>query len=147
MAPTTRTAGVPRPKPSTASTAPSTRGSATRPPLGGPEAARQKHLARGKLLPRERVNGLLDPSPEEKFAERPEFGIDSLHRTAMIGTPEEIIPRLRAYEELGVDEYSFWIDNSMTYAQKRDSLERLINDVMPAFAASEPAVTTQGAGS
>ena len=29
--------------------------------LGGPEAARQKHLARGKLLPRERVNALLDP--------------------------------------------------------------------------------------
>ncbi len=28
---------------------------------GGPEAARQKHLARGKLLPRERVNALLDP--------------------------------------------------------------------------------------
>ncbi len=29
--------------------------------LGGPEAARQKHLARGKLLPRERVENLLDP--------------------------------------------------------------------------------------
>ena len=29
--------------------------------LGGPEAARQKHLARGKLLPRERVGSLLDP--------------------------------------------------------------------------------------
>ncbi|MBK7357190.1 carboxyl transferase domain-containing protein [Propionivibrio sp.] len=29
--------------------------------LGGPEAARQKHLARGKLLPRERVNTLVDP--------------------------------------------------------------------------------------
>ncbi|MBL8394175.1 MAG: methylcrotonoyl-CoA carboxylase [Candidatus Accumulibacter sp.] len=29
--------------------------------LGGPEAARQKHLARGKLLPRERVNALIDP--------------------------------------------------------------------------------------
>jgi len=29
--------------------------------LGGPQAARQKHLARGKLLPRERVAGLLDP--------------------------------------------------------------------------------------
>jgi 3-methylcrotonyl-CoA carboxylase beta subunit len=28
---------------------------------GGPEAARQKHLARGKLLPRQRVEGLLDP--------------------------------------------------------------------------------------
>ena len=29
--------------------------------LGGPETARQKHLARGKLLPRERVDNLLDP--------------------------------------------------------------------------------------
>lgn len=29
--------------------------------LGGPEAARQKHIARGKLLPRERVSALLDP--------------------------------------------------------------------------------------
>jgi len=28
---------------------------------GGPAAAREKHLARGKLLPRERVEGLLDP--------------------------------------------------------------------------------------
>jgi 3-methylcrotonyl-CoA carboxylase beta subunit len=28
---------------------------------GGPEAARQKHLARGKLLPRDRVEALLDP--------------------------------------------------------------------------------------
>ncbi len=29
--------------------------------LGGPERARKKHLERGKLLPRERVRGLLDP--------------------------------------------------------------------------------------
>jgi len=29
--------------------------------LGGPEEARKRHAARGKLLPRERVNGLLDP--------------------------------------------------------------------------------------
>jgi 3-methylcrotonyl-CoA carboxylase beta subunit len=29
--------------------------------LGGGEAARAKHVARGKLLPRERVDGLLDP--------------------------------------------------------------------------------------
>jgi 3-methylcrotonyl-CoA carboxylase beta subunit len=29
--------------------------------LGGPEAARQRHAARGKLLPRDRVENLLDP--------------------------------------------------------------------------------------
>jgi 3-methylcrotonyl-CoA carboxylase beta subunit len=29
--------------------------------LGGPERTRERHVARGKLLPRERVDGLLDP--------------------------------------------------------------------------------------
>ena len=29
--------------------------------LGGPERARERHLARGKLLPRERIAGLIDP--------------------------------------------------------------------------------------
>ncbi len=29
--------------------------------LGGPESSRQKHVGRGKLLPRERVDTLLDP--------------------------------------------------------------------------------------
>ena len=29
--------------------------------LGGGEASRERHLSRGKLLPRDRVNTLLDP--------------------------------------------------------------------------------------
>ena len=29
--------------------------------LGGPERARERHVSRGKLLPRDRVDGLLDP--------------------------------------------------------------------------------------
>ena len=29
--------------------------------LGGTESSRKRHVARGKLLPRERVNSLLDP--------------------------------------------------------------------------------------
>src|SRR4029078_8049824 len=29
--------------------------------LGGPERARERHVARGKLLPRDRVDRLLDP--------------------------------------------------------------------------------------
>lgn len=29
--------------------------------LGGGEKARKRHISRGKLLPRERVDGLLDP--------------------------------------------------------------------------------------
>lgn len=80
------------------------------------------------------VDGFLDPSPESKFEGRPEFELDSLHRTAMIGTPDEVVERLRHYEGLGVDEYSYWIDNSMSHEEKKASLARFIDEVVPTFA-------------
>ncbi|MEF8720736.1 MAG: carboxyl transferase domain-containing protein [Candidatus Accumulibacter necessarius] len=44
--------------------------------LGGPESARQKHLARGKLLPRERVNALIDPgSPFLELSQLAAYGM------------------------------------------------------------------------
>ena len=79
------------------------------------------------------VDGFLDPSPESKFADRPEFAPEALHRTAMIGTPDEVITRLKHYESLGVDEYSFWIDNSLSHEQKRASLQLFVDEVVPAF--------------
>ena len=51
----------------------------------------------------------------------------------MIGTPAEVTERIRRYEELGIDEYSFWIDNSLPHEEKRKSLELFIAEVMPAF--------------
>ncbi|MFJ4518566.1 LLM class flavin-dependent oxidoreductase [Streptomyces sp. NPDC088816] len=79
------------------------------------------------------VDGFLEPSPESKFAERPEFAPESLHRTAMIGTPGEVVERLRRYEELGVDEFSFWCDNGLPHEEKRKSLELFVKEVVPAF--------------
>ena len=46
---------------------------------------------------------------------------------------QEVIERLRFYSELGVDEFSFWIDNSMPHEEKRKSLELFIKEVVPAF--------------
>ena len=44
--------------------------------LGGGEEARKKHVARGKLLPRERVNQLLDPgTPFLEFSQLAAFGM------------------------------------------------------------------------
>ena len=80
------------------------------------------------------VDGFLEPSPEAKFAERPEFTPESLHKTAMIGTADEVVARLREYEALGVDEFSFWSDNSLTHEQKKRSLQLFIEKVVPAFA-------------
>ena len=72
---------------------------------------------------------VLEPSPEEKFADRPEFTPESLHQTAMIGTPEEVIERLRHYEALGVTEFSLWSDNSLTHEEKKRSLELFSNSL------------------
>ncbi|MDR6236622.1 LLM class flavin-dependent oxidoreductase [Pseudomonas oryzihabitans] len=80
------------------------------------------------------VNGFLAPSPEEKFAGRPEFELENIRKNTMIGTPEEVIARLRHYEELGVDEFSFWCDNSLPFAEKKKSLQLFIDQVAPAFA-------------
>lgn len=79
------------------------------------------------------TNGFLEPSPESTFADRPEFELDSLHKTAMIGTPEEVIERIGSYADLGVDEFSFWCDNGMTHEEKKASLKLFINQVIPAF--------------
>ena len=47
--------------------------------LGGSEASRERHVARGKLLPRDRVTRLLDPAS-------PFLEIASLSRTASTAT-------------------------------------------------------------
>ncbi|MFE7232267.1 hypothetical protein ACFY3J_24150 [Streptomyces sp. NPDC001231] len=72
--------------------------------------------------------GQVDP----KFAERPEFAPESLPRTAVIGTPGEVVERLRRYQEPGVDEFSFWCDNSLPHEEKRRSLELFVKEVVPA---------------
>jgi hypothetical protein len=51
----------------------------------------------------------------------------------MIGTAAEIIPRIKYYQELGVDEFSFWCDNSLPHAEKKKSLALFIEQVVPAF--------------
>ena len=79
------------------------------------------------------VDGFLEPSPESKFEGRPEFELDSLHKTAMIGTPDEVIERIGFYRDLGVDEYSFWCDNSLSHEEKKKSLALFIEHVVPAF--------------
>ncbi|WP_347038166.1 LLM class flavin-dependent oxidoreductase [Glutamicibacter halophytocola] len=80
------------------------------------------------------VDGFFEPSPEQKFEGRPEFAAESPHQTAMIGTPAEIIERLHHYADLGVTEYSFWNDNSMSHEEKKRSLQLFIDEVVPNFA-------------
>ncbi len=71
---------------------------------------------------------------EEEIAAHPMYSPEGMERDLVIGTPDKVIERLKVYETLGYDEYSFWIDSSMPFERKKASLERFINEVMPAFA-------------
>lgn len=59
---------------------------------------------------------------------------DNMRRDLAIGTTQEVIDRLKRIEDLGYDEFSFWIDSGMTAERKKASLARFIDEVMPAFA-------------
>ncbi|UWQ10266.1 LLM class flavin-dependent oxidoreductase [Aliiroseovarius crassostreae] len=82
---------------------------------------------------REITQGLIEPLTEEDIANHPFYSPDAMERDLVIGTADEVIKRLKGYEALGYDEYSFWIDSSMSFERKKASLERFIKDVMPAF--------------
>lgn len=77
--------------------------------------------------------GLIDPLSDEDIAAHPFYTPENMERDLVIGTVDTVIDRLRSYEALGYDEYSFWIDSSMPFERKKASLQRFIKDVMPAF--------------
>ncbi len=78
--------------------------------------------------------GLIEPLTDEDIANHPFYTPEAMLRDNVIATPENAIARLKTYEDMGYDEYSFWIDSGMSFERKKASLERFINNVMPAFA-------------
>ncbi|MTI02647.1 LLM class flavin-dependent oxidoreductase [Roseibium sp. RKSG952] len=82
---------------------------------------------------RDITQGLIDPLSDEDIAAHPFYTPENMEHDLVIGTADTVIDRLRISEELGYDEYSFWIDSSMPFERKKASLERFIKDVMPAF--------------
>ena len=79
-------------------------------------------------------SGFIEPPSEEQCAEMGMFEPATLRKNLVIGTPDEVIARLKTFEALGYDQYAIWVDSGMTLARKRGSIERFINEVMPAFA-------------
>lgn len=70
---------------------------------------------------------------EAEIGANPMMTPENMARDLTIGTAQEVIDQIKRYEDLGYDEYSFWIDSGMSAERKRASLSRFIDDVMPAF--------------
>lgn len=78
--------------------------------------------------------GLIAALSEEEIESNAMMAPGNLRRDLTLGTAREVIDRIKRFEDLGYDEYSFWIDSGMSSERKRASLSRFIDDVMPAFA-------------
>ncbi len=78
--------------------------------------------------------GLIERLSDDEIAAHPFYSAEAMMRDNVIATPDDAIARLKTYEAMGYDEYSFWIDSGMSFERKKASLERFIKDVMPAFA-------------
>ncbi len=77
--------------------------------------------------------GLIKKLSEEEMAKIEMYSPENMRKNSIIGTPEETIERIKLCEQLGYDEYSYWVDSSMSFDKKKKSLELFINEVMPAF--------------
>lgn len=78
--------------------------------------------------------GMIAPLSEDELAANAMMAPENMARDLTIGTSTQVIERVKQYEALGYDEYSFWIDSGMSFERKKASLARFIDDVMPAFA-------------
>ena len=78
--------------------------------------------------------GMIKELSDEENAAHPFYTPEAMLRDNVIATADDAIARIKSYEDLGYDEYSFWIDSGMSFERRKASLERFIKDVMPAFA-------------
>ncbi len=69
----------------------------------------------------------------DEIKAHPFYSAQNIRRDLMIGTSKQVIERLKHYQDLGYDEFSYWSDSGMTREQKEASLARFIDEVMPAF--------------
>ena len=79
--------------------------------------------------------GFIEPLTDADVDMFPQYSADNIRRNLVIGEPTDVIDRLKRYEELGYDQYSFWLDSHMSFERKRKSVELFVSEVMPAFGA------------
>ena len=80
------------------------------------------------------TNGFPDTPNLEELAKRPELNAKMLHENMLFGTPDEVIAKLKQYEELGVDEFIYYASMGLGHKEQKRSLELFCQEVMPAFA-------------
>ena len=79
------------------------------------------------------LQGAIQPLTKQEIAENKMINPESIADDLTVGTVSKVVDRIKRYEDMGYDEFSFWIDSGLSGHRKKNSLARFINEVMPAF--------------
>ena len=79
-------------------------------------------------------NGFPKAIEFSELANREEYDPKMLHDHLLFGTPDEVITKLKRYEEIGVDEFIYYASLGLSQREQKRSLELFSREVMPAFA-------------
>ncbi|MBE8158353.1 MAG: LLM class flavin-dependent oxidoreductase [Betaproteobacteria bacterium] len=77
--------------------------------------------------------GAMKPLSKPEKTAMKQYSPAAMQQNQVAGDAAEVIARLRRYEDLGYDEFAYWMDSDISYELKRASLNRFLDEVMPAF--------------
>ncbi|UWQ99057.1 LLM class flavin-dependent oxidoreductase [Rhodobacteraceae bacterium S2214] len=80
------------------------------------------------------VNGFPEAVPLSALEGNVRVDPDMLEENLMLGTPEQVIAKLKAYEALGVDSFIYYASMGLDMDRQKRSMDLFINHVMPEFA-------------
>jgi len=78
-------------------------------------------------------NGFTKQIPLNQLAGREQYDPEMLAQNLMFGNPDEVITKLKHYENLGVDDFIYYASMGLGQEEQKRSLKLFIDEVMPEF--------------
>ncbi len=75
--------------------------------------------------------GFIQNLTQDEMSALPHFSPKTIKDNLTIGTTQQVIDKIKAYQDLGYTEYSYWIDSGIKHSRKTTSLLRFIDEVIP----------------
>ena len=79
------------------------------------------------------VNGFPKQIPIDKLKESEQYDAQMLEQNLMLGSPYEVIDKLKQYEAAGVDEFVYLASMGLGHEQQKRSLRLFCDEVIPKF--------------
>ncbi len=78
-------------------------------------------------------NGFPRQIPLDELSGREQYDPDMLEENLMFGSPDRVIEKLKRYEALGVDEFTYYASMGLDMAAQKRSMKLFCDEVMPVF--------------